>query len=594
MRWMLAALLAVGGFAPVLHAQEAKKGADAKTTKKTASVAVIKIKDMSESPAPPGIFGAQIDTLRSVLGRIKKAAEDKDVKALLLDVQSSPGRGQANELRHAIMAFKKSGKKVYACVEAGDTGSYLVATAADDITMPPQGMLLLTGIRMEMSFYKDLFDKLGVKWDTLQMGDFKNAGEPFSRSSMSEPLKKHMNAILDDLYGQMVENIAEGRKKTADEVQKLIDEGPYTVEGAKAAGLIDRAEYHSDFKARLAKELGVDEVTLKLNYAKKKVDADFDGLPGLMKLLNELAGKDTSRKSTKPRIALLHAVGPIMPGKSGGGGFLDEATMGSDTMVEAVRKIEQDPNIKAIVMRVDSPGGSALASDLIWQALEKSGKPVIVSMGDVAGSGGYYIAMGAEKIFAEPGTITGSIGVIMQKPAWEGLFHKIGINTETLARGKNSGVLASRPWTESEREAMRRLAEDVYKQFTAKAAKGRKMDPAKLESLAGGRIWTGRQAKANGLIDEVGTLEDAVAEARKIAKLDDKSEIEEFPKPGNPFEALFGGSDEDAPKDASVLVAKAAKAFGVEVPKSLKPLMQLFKLQKDPALLVPQMIVEIK
>jgi protease-4 len=243
-------------------------------------------------------------------------------------------------------------------------------------------------------------------------------------------------------------------------------------------------------------------------------------------------------------------------------------------------------------MRIDSPGGSALASDLIWQALNASGKPVIVSMGDVAGSGGYYIAMGAKKIYAEPGTITGSIGVIMQKPAWDGLFNKVGINTETLARGKNSGVLASRPWTDSEREAMRRLAEDVYKQFTSKAAKGRKMDLAKLESLAGGRIWTGRQAKENGLIDEIGTLEDAIAEARKIAGLDAKSEIEEFPKPGNPFEALFGGSDEDAPADAA-LAARLAKAFGVEIPKSLKPLLALPRLSKETTLFMPQMFIEI-
>jgi len=592
MRFLLAALLAVGGFVPTLDAQESKKGDDAKKSK-TAVVAVIKIKDMSESPAPPGLFGAQTDTLRSVLTRIKKAADDADVKALLIDVKSGLGRGQANEIRTALKNFKKSGKKVYACAEAGDTSSYLIATGADDITMPPQSMLLLTGVRMEMSFYKDLFDKLGIKMDTLQMGDFKNAGEPFSRSSMSEPLKKHMNLILDDIYGQMVDTISEGRKKTPDEVKKLIDEGPYTVGNAKAAGLIDHAEYHADFKKRVAKELGVDDVTLKLNYGKKKVDNDFDGLPGLMKLINELAGKDTSHKSTKPRLALLHAVGMIMPGKSAGGNILDSELMGSDTMVDAINKIAKDSNIKAIVMRIDSPGGSALASDLIWQALSTSGKPVIVSMGDVAGSGGYYIAMGADKIYAEPGTITGSIGVIMQKPAWEGLYHKLGINTETLARGKNSGVMASRPWTDSEKEAMRKLAEDTYKQFTGKAAQGRKMDLAKLESLAGGRIWTGKQAKENGLIDEVGTLEDAIAEARKVAKLDAKCELEEFPKANNPFEALFGGRDEDSPSDASALVSVAAKAVGVEVPRFLKPLLSLKRLSKETTLFLPQVFVDI-
>jgi protease-4 len=172
------------------------------------------------------------------------------------------------------------------------------------------------------------------------------------------------------------------------------------------------------------------------------------------------------------------------------------------------------------------------------------------------------------------------------------LFQKLGINTETLARGKNSGVMASRPWTESEREAMRRLAEDTYKQFTSKAAKGRKMDLAKLESLAGGRIWTGKQAKENGLIDELGTLEDAIAEARKVGGLDAKSEIEEFPKATNPFESLFGGRDEDAPSDASIVV-KAATTLGVEIPRALKPLLQLPRLAKERTLFMPQMFVEI-
>jgi protease-4 len=265
--------------------------------------------------------------------------------------------------------------------------------------------------------------------------------------------------------------------------------------------------------------------------------------------------------------------------------------MGSDTMVEAINKIAKDPNIKAIVMRVDSPGGSALASDLIWQALKKSGKPVVVSMGDVAGSGGYYISMGANKIFAEPGTITGSIGVISMKPALEGLYKMVGINNETISRGKNSGIFSDRPWSDSEREAMLRISKDIYAQFTQKAAEGRKMELDKLLSLAGGRIWTGRQAKANGLVDEIGTLDDAIAEARKLGKLEPgNTELESFPKSKNPFEALFGGGDDSAnPLDAQITGIILNR-----LPAGLRPLVTIPVLTKDRVFLLPGMVINIQ
>jgi protease-4 len=211
-------------------------------------------------------------------------------------------------------------------------------------------------------------------------------------------------------------------------------------------------------------------------------------------------------------------------------------------------------------------------------------------MGDVAGSGGYYISMGAEKIFAEPATITGSIGVISMKPSISGLYEKVGLNTEVLSRGKNTGIFSDRPWTESERAAMQRISEDIYGQFTSKAAAGRKMQLDKLMSLAGGRIWTGKQAKENGLVDEVGTLEDAIAEARKLGKLDPKdTEIESFPKSKNPFEAMFGlGGDE--PADAKLL-----RLFAGRLPASLRHLISLPTVAaKDHVLLLPGMVLEIK
>jgi len=255
------------------------------------------------------------------------------------------------------------------------------------------------------------------------------------------------------------------------------------------------------------------------------------------------------RKSSAPKLAIINAVGPIMTGTSSSDPFTGEGNIGSETLSKAIKQANEDDTVKAIVMRVDSPGGSALASDLIWREAELIKKPFVISMGDVAASGGYYIAMNADKIYAEPGTITGSIGVVGGKLATQGLFDKIGINTSIIKRGQNAGVMSmTTPFSDSERAAMQSMMNDIYKQFTTKAATGRKMDYEKLEKLARGRIYTGLQAKELGLIDEVGTLGDAIAEAKKLAGLkpDEKLEKLELPKPTSPLESLFGPLDLNA------------------------------------------------
>ena len=293
---------------------------------------------------------------------------------------------------------------------------------------------------------------------------------------------------------------------------------------------------------------------LKSSYGKKKMDLESLSNPFTM-FSTLLGGAGKKSHEGKTRLALLHAEGGINTGRSGGGGlFGGGGGIGSDTMVEAIRKIAKDADIKAVVMRVDSPGGSALASDLILEELKKIGKPVIVSMGDVAASGGYYISMSADKIFAEPGTLTGSIGVISIKPALEGLYKKVGINTEIIARGKNSGIMGDRPWTDGERAAWLKVSSEIYRQFTTKAAAGRKIDLDKLtKELAGGRVWTGRQAKERGLVDELGTLIDALDYTKRLVKLEGKVDIESFPKSTNPLDALFG-MENDGPADARLLL----------------------------------------
>jgi protease-4 len=290
--------------------------------------------------------------------------------------------------------------------------------------------------------------------------------------------------------------------------------------------LIDRVAYADDYKQHLQKALKkdqqADEATLVKDYGKaKKADVDLSNPFALLKLLTTPPKTSTSRN---PKIAVIYAVGAITTGKSEEGLF-GASTVGSTTMVEAIRQAEEDETVKAIVLRVDSPGGSSLASDLIWNELKRSKKPVIASMSDVAASGGYYISMSAKKIYADPGTLTGSIGVVSGKLAIGGTYNKLGIHTEVISRGANSGILSSeRPFSDSERKAMMALMQDVYDQFLDKALEGRhkagkKMTREELVNLAGGRIWTGRQAKDNGLIDELGSLEDAIAAARGMAHL---------------------------------------------------------------------------
>ena len=362
-----------------------------------------------------------------------------------------------------------------------------------------------------------------------------------------------MTKLIDDLYDDMVTTIVKDRPLSISQAKEIIDTGMITAKRAKELGLIDRVAYPDTLREELAKKYHADPLVFVKNYGKKEVDTDFSGPMGFFKLMQAMMGGESSTSERRgKKIAVVYCLGPIMTGKSESG-FMGGESMGSTTIIEALRKANEDKNVVAIVLRVDSPGGSALASDLIWHETQVIKKPIVASMGDVAASGGYYISMGADKIFAAPGTITGSIGVVGGKMAMTGLFNKVGITTETIERGKNSGIFSSSgKFTDSQRDVVKKMMEDMYGQFTSKAAKGRNMPVEKLAKLAGGRVYTGRQAKENGLIDELGTLHDAVAEAKKLAGLDASTEvrIEVLPEPTNFFESLFGNLD--AEKEARI------------------------------------------
>ena len=545
---------------PADEKAEAAKPAD---PAKKVGIALITIKgDYAEGPQAAGLFATLTETLREGLARLEKAKDDDRVGAVILTFDDPDlGWGQVNEFRAAIKAVRAKGKPVYAWFSQPDTKAYLVASACDKVYVPESGLLLTMGLRAEVTFFKNLLDRLDVKAEMMRVGKFKSAAEPFTRTEMSEPFRQEMTELLDDLWSQMVSAVAEDRGLSKEQVEAAIDAGPLTASAAKAAKLVDGFAYEDELPGLIDKALGAAGHKLGKDYGKKKLDADFSGLTGFIELMNLIAGIDQPESAAAgDKIALIYATGAIVTGKSEQG-FTGGATLGSETLIKAIEKARDDDDVKAVVLRVDSPGGSAVASDLIWHALNtlKAKKPLVASMGNVAGSGGYYISMNADAIVAEPGTITGSIGVVGGKLAFGGLLDKVGVTTSVVARGKNSGALSILTgFSDSERAAMQRMLDEIYGQFTTKAAEGRHMPVEKLREVAEGRIFSGARAKEIGLVDRIGTLDDAVALAKEkaVAKgslgKDADPGLLILPKPRSPLEELFG------PLDASASVRSSA------------------------------------
>jgi protease IV len=549
---------------------------------------------LPESLGQSGPFGEMRLDLRETVSRIDKAGGDRTISGAILDIQSPEvGRGKIYELRAAIQRFRAKGKKIYAQVDSAMPSDYMIACACDEIVMPETGTIILPGVYAEATFYKGLLEKLGVRADFMHIGDFKGAAEPLTREKYSGPVRENMTSLVDSLYDEMVTTVVKDRPLSVAQVKEIIDTGLITAKRAKELGLIDRVAYPDALRQDLAKSYDALPLVYVENYGQKKVDTDFSGPMGFIKLVQAVMGGDSSNKRDDgKKIAVVYAVGEINTGKSVSDPFGTQV-MGSTTIIEALREANKDKDVKAIVLRIDSPGGSALASDLIWHETQVIDKPIVASMGDVAGSGGYYIAMGADKIIATPGTITGSIGVVGGKLAIRGLYEKLGITTETIERGRNSGLFnSSGPFTDSERTVVRAMMEDAYDQFTSKAAEGRKMPVDKLRKLAGGRVYTGRQALANGLVDQLGSLEDAIAEAKQLAGIDKdaKVTIETPPEPTNFFESLFG--ELDAEKEVSL--GPAIADVSPEMAELAAKAYRLRTIFRQPAALVMPFDLEIR
>jgi protease-4 len=554
-------------------------------------------------PASDPLFGVLEENFKAKLDRIKKARKDSSISALYLELDgASLGWAKLDELSRVLADFRKSGKKVFAYLETGDPKDYLIALSCDEIAMPESGTLELIGMRIEVSFYKELFDKIGVYADFLKMGDFKGAIEPFTQTKLSEANRKQLTSVLDDYFEhEYVGRILKGRvgkKWTPEEVKKLIDQGPFTARTAHKLGLIDRLAYREGFPDTLKDVLKTEQVKVTKNYGKAKAEElDLSNPFAILKLLSP----PKEKSSKNPKIAVIYATGAITTGKSAHSMFGGEGSCGSTTMIEAIRQAEEDKTVKAIVLRVDSPGGSALASDLIWNELVKCKKPVLASMSDVAASGGYYISMGAKKIYADPGTLTGSIGVFGGKLTLDGTFEKIGITTETISRGANANIFSSKPFSKSEREAMTAVLRDIYDQFLDKAVQGRKragksMSRAELESLAGGRIWTGRQALANGLIDSLGSLDVAILEAQKLGGLpeDKEAELLLLPKSRSLLDALLDRMGDSDARQGELSQLQPLLRELPELQRKIRPVRNLLRLRGEPAWLMMPYQVEVR
>jgi protease-4 len=501
---------------------------------------------------PTYVFSRQVKTLRSITKQIDKIRKDDEVTGVLLKIEGlGIGWAKLQELRDKIIQLRSDGIEVISYLESGGNAEYLLACAADQIVLMPAGMVGLTGLRAEVMFYRGLLDKLDINADMYTVGKYKSAIEPFMRDSMSEAQREALTAILDDLYTQQVDMIANGRGEidvalAAD----LIDQGPFTAEEAYQAKLVDALQYY-DQLVQSIKERAEEKIEVVSDYGKKSTEApELTGFAGFMRLFSMLA---SSKRPTsgigKPKIALIYATGPIMS-DAPTSPFTTAQVITPGVMAEALREAREDSDIQAVVMRVDSPGGSAVASDIIWREvlLTQREKPLVVSMSDVAGSGGYYIAMAAGTIVAEPGTITGSIGVLGGKLNLKGLYNKIGLTKEVITRGKNANLYSDYgDFTPTERERLQKLLETIYQDFVRKAAEGRDKTEAEIHELAQGRIWTGKQAKEIGLIDELGGLDTALAIAKKQIALDPTDEIDLIilPKPKTFFETLIEDMEMD-------------------------------------------------
>ena len=541
----LVAVVAVGG-GLLSAAEQAKPAAGAAAPAKYACFEVDG--SMPETLPPVYLMETTEGTLHAVLDGLGKARTDPQVRGLIVKVGDvGAGWAKVQEVRQELARCRQGGKQVVCVLEGGGNMGYYLATAADRVVLLPSGQLMLVGLRAEAIFLKGLLDKIGVKGDFVQAGKYKSAVESFTQTGPSPAAREELESVLDDYYQQLLAAVAEGRHVPESRAAALLRDGPYTAAQAKAAGLVDDVMFYDELVTDLARS-GGPRFEVVTDYGRG--ERPEVPKPGSMGFLSMLLGGGPTRRAgvTGPSIAVIYAVGPILSEETDGLLFGEEM-VSSRTLAKTIRKAAEDANVKAIVLRVDSPGGSADAADEIWHELRLADakKPVLASLSDVAASGGYYIAAGARKIYADPGCLTGSIGVFGGKLVLAGLLEKVGLNVAIVERGRHGGIESPlSEFTPDERRKVAELVEDTYRLFLARVAATRpKMSVEDVDKVAQGRVWTGAQAYTNGLVDALGGLGEAIDGAKAAAGIPAGQAVEviQLPKPRSLFEYLLFGEE---------------------------------------------------
>jgi len=469
-------------------------------------------------------------TVQNVWSMLRRAAADSRIRAVVFEPEGAGvGWAKMQEIRADLAEFRKSGKPLYAYLKGPSTREYYMASACSRIYMPAADVLNLKGIGLELVYFKGTLDKLGIQVDVEHAGKYKDFGDMFTRTSMSPETHEVMNSVADDIYGDLINTIAKGRNKDAATIKAIIDEGPFLSDQALNKGLVDEIRYEDEMFGEL-------KTALKQTSIKKIQEHDYVNVPD-----SSATGRD--------RVAFVVGEGSITRGSSDSSGDNGIEAVPFDKMLE---KVGNDSGIKAVIVRIDSPGGEVPASDEMWRAMNQLSrkKPMVISMSDAAASGGYYMAMTGDPIVAYPATETGSIGVVFGKPNLHGLYDKVGVSKDSVSRGRFAMIESDyQPLTDAERRKLREGIDSTYEDFVGKVAKARKKTFAEIEPVAQGRVWLGNQAKQKGLVDELGGLDRALELVKQKAGIPATSHVSLVLYPGkrSVFDVLFrSGTDAEA------------------------------------------------
>lgn len=508
---------------------------DTKTTKPAAALVVtVPIGgELAERGGGIPFLGPRRRSLKDILELCVRLRDDAAVSTVVLELSAlTVGTATVQELRQAVADLRGAGKGVVAIMNDDSQSAYLLAAACEEIVMPPSNALLLIGAKVDSYFFKSLLEKIGARADVIHIGQYKAYGEMFTEEDFTTPARENLRAVVDDAFRQLVEAVADGRRLTTATVEALIDRGPLTASEALQAGLVDRLAYREELLDEYRRS-GKKVVTSEDYASDKRPKAEEANLLALLSVLSK--GAAPAKETKFPAVAVVYAVGPIVPGSSDRLDLSDAEEIASDDYLKILDEIEKDASIKGVILRVNSPGGSAFASDVLFRRIVELGKkkPVIASMGDVAASGGYYLAMAANTIIANPMTVTGSIGVVGGKIDLAGTYAKLGINKTTIGRGRFVTLFSETGgFSPEERAVVEKLMRQTYDEFVAKAAAQRKMTTAALEQLAQGRVYTGVQAQEVHLVDALGGFASAVKEMKRMLGLqpEDKISLVAYPK----------------------------------------------------------------